>query len=104
MSETKDQQHPQERVDRPIVDRLLAAEEPDDFALAELARLLVRYDGFPGARSIQADLQTVMARWQLTENTLFEKTREIHARGPLYQVGGRNKGIADWGYEISSEN
>lgn len=89
----KEQQHPQWSSDRQVVNQLLSA-EPTDFNLAELARLLIRYKGFPGGRDIQADLEKTCKRWQLTEVTLFEKTREIHERGGLYSV--RSNKREDW--------
>jgi hypothetical protein len=89
----KEQQHPQWSSDRQVVNRFLV-EEPTDFNLAELARLTVRYRGFPGGRDIQADLEKTRQRWKLTEEELFEKTREIHERGGLYSV--RSNKREDW--------
>lgn len=93
-SENKDQQHPLYKRDRAIVDSLLAT-TPTDYNLAELARLRIRYLGFPGARDIQTDLEKVMQSWGLTETTLYERTRQIHASGSVYQ-GRANKGEEDW--------
>lgn len=89
----KDQQHPLWSRDRQIANRLLQ-EEPNDYNLAELARLLIRYAGFPGARDIQSDLAKALERWQLTETTLFEKTRQIHAISQVYR--GRGSKRDDW--------
>jgi Protein of unknown function (DUF3288) len=89
----KEQQHPQWSSDRQVVDRLLT-EDPTDFNLAEMARLTIRYRGFPGGRDIQADLEKTLKRWKLTEETLFEKTRAIHDRGPIYTV--RSNKREDW--------
>ncbi|MFM7471345.1 MAG: DUF3288 family protein, partial [Nodosilinea sp.] len=52
---TQDQQHPQYKNDRQVVSQLLLADR-SDLNLVELARLIIRYDGFPGARDIQSDL------------------------------------------------
>ncbi len=93
-AEPKDQQHPLWSSDRQIVNNLLAG-EPTDFHLAELGRLKMRYQDFPGARDIQADLAKVLEKWGLTEDSLFAKTREIHAGVPVYQVRG-NKKEEDW--------
>lgn len=57
----KDQQHPQWESDRQVTNALLSA-EPTDYNLAELARLRIRYRGFPGARDIQADLEKILAQ------------------------------------------
>jgi Protein of unknown function (DUF3288) len=91
---SKDQQHPQYNSDRPTVESLLNA-EPTDLNLAELARLRVRYHGFPGARDIQENLDQVMAKWGLTEEDLFTKTRAIHQVGGMYKTKGK-KEEQDW--------
>ena len=92
---TKDQQHPQEAIDQAIVQTILAG-EASDYHLAEAARLLVRYRGFPGARQIQRDLQQAIANWGLNEADLFARTRAIHARGGVYQVNSRRRNEEDW--------
>ena len=79
----KDQIHPREKKDRDIIDKLLQT-EPNEYYLLELARLTIRYRGFPGAREIQTDLATVLNKWQLTEEQLFQKTREIYAVNNSY--------------------
>ncbi|MBD2328925.1 MAG: hypothetical protein B0A82_09220 [Alkalinema sp. CACIAM 70d] len=93
-SEKRDQQHPLYATDRQIVNSLLSG-EPTDYNLAELARLRIRYQGFPGARDIQTDLDKVLSQWQLTEAVLFEKTRELHGSTRLYNVRGRRQ-EEDW--------
>ncbi|WP_066423779.1 DUF3288 family protein, partial [Anabaena sp. 4-3] len=69
---SKDQQHPLYNRDRPLIDILLT-QEATDYNLAELARLKIRYQGFPGARDIQQDLDKVLQQWGLTETQLFER-------------------------------
>lgn len=90
---SKDQQHPLWQSDRQIIDRLLQ-ETATDFNLAELARLRIRYQGFPGARDIQADLDRLLERWQLTEADLFHQTRQIHATSQVYRQ--RTNQREDW--------
>lgn len=91
---TLDQQHPQYNRDRPIIESLLQG-EPSDLNLAELARLRVRYNGFPGARDIQAHLDTILQKWNLTEEQLFERTRLIHEAGGIYKSRGKRE-EQDW--------
>lgn len=91
---TKDQQHPQYNRDRPMIESLLQG-EPSDLNLAELARLRVRYNGFPGARDIQAHLDTILQKWNLTEEQLFERTRAIHEAGGIYKSRGKRE-EQDW--------
>lgn len=90
---TQEQKHPQHRNDRIIVDHLLKSERSNS-NLLELARLKIRYRGFPGARDIQADLEQTLQRWQLTEESLFAATREIYAQGQVDQ--SRNPDLEDW--------
>jgi len=84
-SKNQEQQHPQERLDRPIVDKLLQS-EPNDLNLAECARLRIRYQNFPGAREIQRDLDLILEKWQLDEASLWAKTRQLHSHGQVYQI------------------
>ncbi|MBW4522730.1 MAG: DUF3288 family protein [Scytolyngbya sp. HA4215-MV1] len=89
----KDQQHPLWKSDRDIINGLLAG-EPNEYNLVELARLIIRYQGFPGARDIQTDLAKVLKQWGLTETALYEKTREIHHAAQVYK--GRGAKRDDW--------
>lgn len=89
----QEQKHPQYLKDRAIVNQLLNAERTN-FNLLELARLKIRYRGFPGARDIQADLEKTLQRWHLTEETLFAATREIYAQGQVDR--SRNQEQEDW--------
>ncbi len=93
-SGSKDQQHPLYNRDRPFIDILLA-QEATDYNLAELARLKIRYQGFPGARDIHKDLDKVLQQWGLSEAELFAKTRQLHDVGGIYQSRGK-KEEQDW--------
>jgi hypothetical protein len=94
MAEVKDQRHPQYMDDRQIVNDLLNTKQPSDRNLADLARFCIRYRGFQGARDIQADLLVVLDQWQLTQDELFAKTREIHATVKVFAT--HNDGRDDW--------
>lgn len=94
MSENKDQTHPQERRDRETVNRLLNGER-NPHSMAELARLRIRYLGFPGAREIQRDLDNVLYHWGMQEEELFTITRELHAKGQVYTNRGKDE-KEDW--------
>jgi hypothetical protein len=93
-TDRREQQHPLYGGDRQIVNTILAG-EPTDLNLAELARLKIRYRGFPGARDIQKDLDKTLANWKLTEEQLFDKTRELHNSMRLYTVRARRE-QEDW--------
>jgi hypothetical protein len=94
MAEKKDQQHPQYTKDRQIVNELLAQATPNNRSYADLARLIIRYREFLGARDIQKDLIKVLNSWKLNEEELFAKSRDIHAIGRVYMV--QDEGQDDW--------
>lgn len=95
MSNTSDQRHPQELRDQIILNRL-KLDGRSDYNLVELARLRIRYRNFPGARPLQAELDQVMAEWQLDEASLFALTREIHATGQIYRRSKDGTESQDW--------
>lgn len=81
MADSAPQVHPLHSSDRETVDRLLAVAEPQDADLVDLARLLMRYQGFPGADDLQEDLSRTLGLWGLTREVLHERTRAIWAAG-----------------------
>ncbi|WP_448380764.1 DUF3288 family protein [Gloeomargarita sp.] len=93
MNTPKECSHPLYHLDRQVVDQLLTS-DPNDYALAEWARLQIRYQGFPGARDIQRDLAATLARWGLSQEEVFQKTRVIHRQGKVYR--GRTFEQEDW--------
>ncbi len=95
MAETgnQNQQHPQWAIDRLTADQILQG-ELSDLALVELARLKIRYQGFPGAQDIHDSLAQALQRWGLTEAELFARTRAIHAQQKVYRTTGED--IEDW--------
>jgi hypothetical protein len=76
-----EQSHPLHARDREVVDRLLAVEIPADEHLVDAARLLMRYQGFPGADDLRDDLQRVLRLWKLDRDALHERTRSVWAAG-----------------------
>ncbi|MEN9215693.1 MAG: DUF3288 family protein [Gloeomargarita sp. HHBFW_bins_162] len=93
MNREKDQSHPLYHTDRQVVDQLLTS-DPTEHALAEWARLQIRYQNFPGARDIQRDLAATLARWELTQEEVFQRTRIIHQQAKVYR--SRAVGQEDW--------
>ena len=76
-----EQNHPLHAIDRVVVDGLLAMETPADQHLVDAARLLHRYDGFPGASDLRDDLERLLRLWKLDRPTLQQRTRAIWAAG-----------------------
>ncbi|MCP9849473.1 DUF3288 family protein [Cyanobium sp. Morenito 9A2] len=75
------QAHPLYATDRDLVDRLLAVTVPTDQDLVDLARLAMRYEGFPGAHDLQTDLVKTLRLWGLERAQLHGRTRAIWAAG-----------------------
>jgi hypothetical protein len=90
------QKHPQERRDREVLSIISQNSADDPLSLAELARLRIRYEGFPGAIEIKETLDQILQRWNLTEAELFAKTREIHQSERIYQVKSKFQPQEDW--------
>lgn len=76
-----EQSHPLHALDRQVIDGLLAAATPSDAHLVDAARLLNRYDGFPGAGDLRDDLDRVLRHWGLDRAALQTRTRAIWAAG-----------------------
>ncbi len=83
--------HPQHDKD---LAALQALSDPSDLALAELARLYIRYLDFNGAEDIQRKIKNLLTEWQLTPDELFSKTREIHTKRPVFR--GDSARQDDW--------
>ena len=82
MSDDPSQTHPLYATDREVVDSLLGHQgEPGPDQLSHAARLLMRYDGFPGSPDIQTDLKRAIKGWGLERESLNAKCREIWASG-----------------------
>lgn len=75
------QNHPLYAQDRAITDRLLAAAKPDQQDIVDAARLLTRYDAFPGADDIRFDLDKCLQGWNLTRSELNRSARTIWESG-----------------------
>ena len=76
-----DQSHPLHAIDRQVIDQLLAATTPSEEHLVDAARLLHRYQGFPGASDLKDDLERVLRLWGLDQNALRDRTRALWAGG-----------------------
>ena len=77
MDSMKEQNHPLYAIDRDHIDRLLAKDLPEEGDFVDLARLFLRYEGFPGASDLQTDMKKVLHVWGISRATLNEKARKI---------------------------
>ena len=95
----KEQNHPLYSIDRDHLDRLLAKETPDDEDLVDLARLLIRYEGFPGAKDIQDDMKKTLKLWGITREILNIRTRKIWEGG--FCPGTKQEEVVGSGFDTS---
>ncbi len=75
------QNHPLYPVDREHLNRLLSKNIPnnDDFIL--LARLLIRYEDFPGAKDLKMDMVKTLENWGLSREELNKTTKRLWSKG-----------------------
>ena len=78
---TNEQNHPLYEIDRNNLDRLLAKKSPVDEDIVELARLIIRYEGFPGAKDIKEDSLRILKFWDLSREALNQRAKEIWEKG-----------------------
>ena len=93
------QSHPLHGTDRDLIDRLLACEAPGDSELTELARLLIRYEGFPGADDLQQDMQRLLTLWSLSRDELNNQARALWTRG--FRPGAAASDAVGSGFDTS---
>ena len=96
------QNHPLYLVDRDHVNRLLAIKTPVDQDLIDIARLLMRYEGFPGANDIQMDMVKTLRLWGLTKDQLNSRTKEIWSKG--FRTGNDSEENIGSGFDTSDKN
>ena len=96
------QNHPLYLVDRDHVNRLLSKEIPVDQDLIDIARLFMRYEGFPGANDIQMDMLKTLKFWGLSKEQLNTRTKEIWSKG--FRPGNDSEENVGSGFDTSDNN
>ena len=74
---SNEQTHPLQLTDKRIIDSLISKKIPEDFDLINLARLINRYECFPGETELKRDIDKILKFWNLTKDNLFTKTQKI---------------------------
>jgi len=75
-----EQTHPLHEIDKNIIDSLITKNTPEDLDYINLARLINRYNNFPGEIEIKNDIEKILKFWKLTKNELFSKTKNIWSK------------------------
>ena len=68
---SNEQTHPLHATDKNIIDSLITKKKPEDFDLINLARLINRYDNFPGEIEIKEDIKKTLKFWKISQNMIF---------------------------------
>ena len=95
-----EQIHPLHDSDKEIVDSLIIKNNPDDFDLINLARLIKRYQNFIGEKDLKADLEKILTFWGISEQSLFSKTRIIWSND--FIPNNRSDDLVGSGFDTSN--
>ena len=74
---SNEQTHPLHATDKKIIDSLITKSSPEDFDLINLARLIKRYENFPGEIEIKEDIIKTLKFWNISQDCLFSKTQKL---------------------------
>ncbi len=96
---SNDQTHPLHSLDKNIIDSLITTEKPEDLDFVNLARLINRYNNFPGEVEIKNDLEKILKFWKITKNDLFSITKNIWAKS--FRPINTNKDLVGSGFDTT---
>ena len=97
---SNEQTHPLHEIDRNIIDSLITKKDPDELDLVNLARLIKRYSNFPGELELKKDIEKILKFWQISENDLFFKTKNIWSNN--FRPLNSNKDLVGSGFDTSN--
>ena len=97
---SNEQTHPLHATDRNIIDSLITKEKPEDIDFINLARLINRYQHFPGEMEIKNDNEKILKFWKITQNELFSQTKIIWSRS--FRPTNTNKDLVGSGFDTAN--
>ena len=97
---SNEQAHPLHLTDKNIIDSLITKENPEDLDLINLARLINRYENFPGEIDIKNDIEKILKFWQFNKKELFSKTKNIWSKS--FRPPNNNKDLIGSGFDTSN--
>ena len=97
---SNEQTHPLHATDKKIIDILISKKIPQDFDLINLARLINRYDNFPGEIEMREDIEKTLKFWNLTRDNLFSKTKYLWSNN--FRPSNTNKDLVGSGFDTSN--
>ena len=99
LSMSNEQTHPLHSTDKEIIDSLITKEMPEDLDFINLARLINRYNNFPGEIEIKNDIEKILKFWVISKNQLFTKTKNIWSKS--FKPSNTNKDLVGSGFDTS---
>ena len=97
---SNEQTHPLHLTDKNIIDSLITKENPEDLDLINLARLINRYENFPGEIDIKNDIEKTLKFWKISKIELFLETKKIWAKS--FRPPNTNKDLVGSGFDTSN--
>ena len=95
-----EQTHPLHATDRKIIDSLISKEIPEEFDFINLARLINRYNNFPGETEIKEDIEKTLKFWKISKDNLFLKTRKLWSNN--FRPSSTTKDLVGSGFDTSN--
>ena len=97
---SNEQTHPLHATDKNIIDSLITKEKLEDLDFINLARLINRYQNFPGEIEIKNDIEKILKFWKISKNELFLKTKKIWSKN--FRPSNTNKDLVGSGFDTSN--
>ena len=97
---SNEQTHPLHATDKKIIDSLITKERPEDLDLINLARLINRYDNFPGEIDIKEDIEKTLKFWKLKKDDLFSITKKLWSNN--FRPSNTSKDLVGSGFDTSN--
>ena len=97
---SNEQIHPLHSTDKRIIDSLIMKENLEDFDLINLARLINRYDDFPGEIEMKNDIQKILKFSNITKDSLFAKTKKLWSNN--FRPSNTTKDLVGSGFDTSN--
>ena len=97
---SNEQTHPLHTADKKIVDSLITKETPADLDLINLARLINRYQDFPGEIKLKEDIKKILKFWNITQDNLFSMTRKLWSNN--FKPSNTSSDLVGSGFDTSN--
>ena len=97
---SNEQTHPLHATDKKIIDSLITKDIPEDFDLINLARLINRYENFPGEIEIKQDIEKTLKFWKITKGNLFNMTKTLWSNN--FRPSNPSKDLIGSGFDTSN--